>query len=250
MLAPAIQRGLLDLWDDNRIPPGAKWGKEIEDALASASIAVLLVSQNFLASHFIAENELPPLLAAAQDEGVTIFWFYLSSCLYEQTQIASYQAAHDISRPLDRLPKSQRQAVLSKACEELVRAAQNVASRRQPPSADYPPKEPTLPAPNVRIKSSQQEHDPQSAPGRPGAIDLKVVNAAKTDDGYDVAVDGKIAQEKVTSSTFVLLGLSPGLHKLTVAALIAGMRSEYSLVISIEPGAVSNVALTLPTRRH
>jgi TIR domain len=127
MLAPAIQSGLVDLWDDRKILPGAKWKEEIEKALTSASVAVLLVSQNFLASHFIAENELPPLLKAAREEGVTIFWIYLSSCLFEQTEIASYQAAHDTSRPLDRLSKSQRQAVLSETCAKLIRTTQQAA---------------------------------------------------------------------------------------------------------------------------
>ena len=127
MMAPAIQNGIVDLWDDQKIPPGARWKEEIEQALASASIAVLLVSQNFLASPFIAEKELPPLLTAARDEGATIFWIYLSSCLFERTEIASYQAAHDISKPLDRLSKSQRQAVLSETCAKLIRAAELAA---------------------------------------------------------------------------------------------------------------------------
>jgi hypothetical protein len=128
MLAPAIRSGLVDLWDDQKISPGANWKKEIQEALASASVAVLLVSQNFLASHFITEKELPPLLKAAGEEGVTIFWIYLSSCLVKQTEIASYQAAHDTSRPLDRLPKSQRQAVLSEVCTKLIQAAERAAS--------------------------------------------------------------------------------------------------------------------------
>ena len=125
MLAPAIGRGVVDLWDDTQIIPGARWREEIQTALDSARIAVLLVSQNFLASDFIAKNELPPLLKAAEQEGATIFWVYLSSCLYEQTEIAGYQAAHDVSKPLDQLTKPKRQAVLSELCARLVRLAAN-----------------------------------------------------------------------------------------------------------------------------
>ena len=123
MLAPALQTGAVDLWDDTKIRPGAKWKDEIQAAIDSARVVVLLVSQNFLASDFIAKHELPPLLKAAQDEGVTVFWVYFSSCLFEQTEIAAYQAAHDVSRPLDRLGKPQRQAALSEICAKLVRLA-------------------------------------------------------------------------------------------------------------------------------
>jgi hypothetical protein len=117
--------GVVDVWDDTRIVPGAKWQEEILQALNSAKVAVLLVSPQFLASDFIAQHELPPLLKAAQDDGLTVFWVYFSSCLYEQTEIATYQAAHDVSRPLDRLDKPERLAVLSKVCAALVRLAQS-----------------------------------------------------------------------------------------------------------------------------
>jgi hypothetical protein len=120
MLAPVIQGGKVDAWDDNKIAPGAKWKDEIRSALGSAKIAVLLVSQNFLASDFIAKEELPQLLKAAQTEGVTVFWIYLSPCLYQQTEIVEYQAAHDVSKALSQLNKAKRQEVLKQICYKLL----------------------------------------------------------------------------------------------------------------------------------
>ena len=125
MLAPGIRAGSVDVWVDTKIAVGAKWKEAIAEALASAKVAVLLVSRHFLASEFIAKYELPNLLAAAEKEGVTVFWIYVSSCLYEQTEIVNYQAAHDISKPLNRLDDGAREAVLSEICAKLIRTAKN-----------------------------------------------------------------------------------------------------------------------------
>jgi hypothetical protein len=62
-LKPKHRDGLIDAWDDSRIKPGELWRGEIEAALDSACLFIMLVSADFGASDFIHRVELPRLLA-------------------------------------------------------------------------------------------------------------------------------------------------------------------------------------------
>jgi hypothetical protein len=119
MLKTYERMGTVDAWADTRIKSGVKWRDEIENALKNAKAAVLLVSTHFLASEFIAQHELPPLLEAAKKDGLRVFWVCLDNCPYENTEIKSYQAVHDLAKSLSDLLPNKRKAVWKCLCQEL-----------------------------------------------------------------------------------------------------------------------------------
>jgi len=65
---------LIRIWDDRDIKGRDKWQGKIEASLTAAKAALLLVSQDFINSDFIANEELPKLLEAANTRGVIILW--------------------------------------------------------------------------------------------------------------------------------------------------------------------------------
>ena len=78
------QEGLLDLWDDRRIGAGEDWEKEIEEAMAKAKVAILLVSADFLTSKFIRGTEVPTFLKQRDEEGMRIFPIIVKPCAWKQ----------------------------------------------------------------------------------------------------------------------------------------------------------------------
>ncbi|MBF0347878.1 MAG: SUMF1/EgtB/PvdO family nonheme iron enzyme [Magnetococcales bacterium] len=70
--------GLVVVWTDREIQTGQKWREEIKKALSVANTAVLFISQSFLASEFIFNEELPPLLHAHLKRGLTILPVFIS----------------------------------------------------------------------------------------------------------------------------------------------------------------------------
>lgn len=111
-LRPLERDHIIEVWDDTQISPGASWRDAISDALSSAQVAILLISADFLASDFIMDNELPPLLEAASSAGTTVLCVPVNPSRFNRTpQLSQFQAVNDPNRPLSVLPFAEQEAV-------------------------------------------------------------------------------------------------------------------------------------------
>lgn len=122
-LKPLENKGIVDVWVDTRIEPGEEWRVEIKKALEAAAVAVLLLSQDFIASELIRTNELPPLLSAAKQRRTVLLMVLISPCTWEDT-LAKYQTINPPSKPMSKMDRTSREQVW-KDLSELITSAMN-----------------------------------------------------------------------------------------------------------------------------
>jgi hypothetical protein len=126
-LKPLERDYALDIWDDSKIVAGSRWRDEIDLAIQSAKVAVLIISADFLASDFIFNNELPPLLDAARNDGAVIMPLIVSPSRFKSTKsISQFQAVNNPSRPLISLPKADQEEILVKMTEDIEAALEGL----------------------------------------------------------------------------------------------------------------------------
>jgi formylglycine-generating enzyme required for sulfatase activity len=113
-LRPLEREAKLQVWSDTDLQPSSDWRAEIQKALNEADAAIVLISQDFLASDFIASNELPQLLSAASERGLRIFPVIVSSFYIRDSPLLKIQAINPPTSPLDTLDRGQQNAILAK----------------------------------------------------------------------------------------------------------------------------------------
>ena len=109
-----------EVWNDTKIHSGTKWEKEIEKALNECKIAILLISTDFLASDFIQNNELPPLLKKAEKDGTIILPLIVGFCRFTKDKnLKDFQAVNNPSKPLISCTKAEIQKILVKLTDDV-----------------------------------------------------------------------------------------------------------------------------------
>lgn len=114
------QQGLLEVWDDRRIGAGEGWYEEIQAAMNRASVALLLVSADFLTSNFILREEVPRLLERREKEGMRLFPVLVRPCNWPLVPwLAPLQIRPKDARPLSGGTEHQIDADLTAIAEEV-----------------------------------------------------------------------------------------------------------------------------------
>jgi RES domain-containing protein len=157
-LEPYEREGVLERWDDTRIDPGGKWREKIKEAIESASVAVLLISADFLASDFISENELPPILSAAEDKGLVILPVIISPSRFERTPgLSQFQTINPPSDPLIKMSKWKREDLLDKIAQAVETAISRTdATNVLAPTSEGPAKNRRASSPTKKVKEEDR----------------------------------------------------------------------------------------------
>jgi hypothetical protein len=111
--------GLLSVWEDRQIEVGNLWLPEIELALNTSDVAILLISADFLVSKFIRGQEVPRLLERREKEGIRIIPLILKPCPWRKVAwLSALQGSSRDNIELSGLTEHQQDEVLSKLAEK------------------------------------------------------------------------------------------------------------------------------------
>jgi serine/threonine protein kinase len=122
-------QNLLQCWDDRQIRGGADWYAEIASAIASAQVAILLVSAHSLTSTFILNEEIRRLLDRRFTDGLPILPVIIKPCAWDAVDwLSRMQVRPKDGRPLSSGTDYEIDAALTALSKE-VAAALNRADK-------------------------------------------------------------------------------------------------------------------------
>lgn len=162
---------LLTWWDDRHIKPGENWYPEIEKAIESADVAILLISDNYLSSEFILSKEVPALLKKRAKKDLRVIPLIVWPCPWETIDwLSPIQVRPKDGRALSSMTEHQVKQDMASLAKEIF----NLLNGGPPPDR----LEPLAPEPydDIRIykKKAEAFHETLPAMGFKTQINVPV----------------------------------------------------------------------------
>jgi predicted acylesterase/phospholipase RssA len=130
------------IWDDTRIEAGENWKEEIENALKTCRVAVLLLSPDFFESKVINNDELPYIIKAYREkelEPIPVFlWNDDDGWNASAIEKANVQA-FNLGKPLCELSTDEWEAELNNLADLIIKKIQKGRPPQRHPSAGNSP---------------------------------------------------------------------------------------------------------------
>jgi tetratricopeptide (TPR) repeat protein len=101
----------IQTWVDNGIELGDEWKREIERAIETSDVGVVLISADFLVSPFIRNVELPMLVEAQREGRLRLIPLYVAPGAVVPDGIKGLQGPNAPAKPLSALTNMQREVV-------------------------------------------------------------------------------------------------------------------------------------------
>jgi len=121
-IRPLERLGNIRFWTDRSMNAGDEWRDVINRELENASIALLLVSADFLNSTFCQDEELPALLRARARRGARIIPIILHPCAWMLNRtLAGFLALPKDGKPISTYRGSKREEILAGLGVEIMR---------------------------------------------------------------------------------------------------------------------------------
>ncbi len=109
------------IWSDELIRPGKDWKKAIKSELKKCSAAVLIISQDFLVSDFILNEELPEIIDSEIEDSKGIFGLVVKNCTIEMDEaINKYQMLNPIDQPLEDMEENKQNRYFVRLFKEIL----------------------------------------------------------------------------------------------------------------------------------
>jgi hypothetical protein len=128
-LKTLVRKRLVEVWDDTKIGAGENWLEKIDSKMLGARIAVLLISEDFLASDFIFKKEVPRLFNRHKRAGMTIFPLLIRSCDWEEVSwLRRKQIRPKDGNAMAKYKGDKRSEELAKVVKEVAKIARSSRS--------------------------------------------------------------------------------------------------------------------------
>ena len=124
------RRDLVEIWDASALQTGTDWSNDIPKAIRHADVAILLISDDFLASDFVVEKELPALFERHQQNRIVVLPILISPSLWSVVpQLARFQFLNDPSKPLAVLSEHESDVALASIGQKIITVVEGLSEQ-------------------------------------------------------------------------------------------------------------------------